>query len=363
MILIVASSFVASFAVSYLFSYYLFNNANKIHRGKRVYAERIRLHRKGVPRLGGIAVYCACYITLLIFWIFRRSYFQGNELNFLAIFLGSTLIMATGLRDDLFKRLNYKIKFSLQILAVVIIIAFGYNVDTITNPFGGHIYIGKLGMILAICWIMGITNAINLIDGLDGLACGISIMAFFSFLIVGFHQGNLFLLLFTSSIMGASAAFLIYNFYPATLFLGDSGSYFLGFMLAVLAIESYTKRTTAISLVVPLVTLFVPTAGTLFTFTRRITAGRNPFNPDRMHIHYRFLRAGASHRDTVLVYYSATFLYVILGLFCFFAPVNFELAIIIFSAIAMLGLYAWALHFLNIRKEKKRISLAKRKSR
>jgi len=363
MLLIVASSFICSFVISNLLSRYLLNNASRFHKGKRAYAERIRLHKKGVPRLGGLAIYGASYITILFFWLFKKSYIQHKEIGLMAIFLGSTLMMITGLRDDLFKRLSYKIKFLLQILSIMIIIMFGYHIDIASNPFGGYIYIGGLGIILTFCWIMGITNAINLIDGLDGLACGISILAFFSFLIVGWHQGNTLLLLVTSAVIGSSLAFLRYNFYPATLFLGDSGSYFLGFMLAILAIESYTKRSIAISLTIPLVILFVPVASTLFTFTRRITVGNNPFKADRMHIHYRLLRAGVSHLDTVLIYYSVTFAYVALGILCFFMPPIYEYPIILFAAVMMLGIYVWGIHFLNQRKLQKRKRLKARKAR
>ena len=350
MIFLAVSCMTFSFLISFLLCRYLLANADKFRKGRRVYSERIKLHTKGVPRLGGIAIYGAFFITLLYFYLIKKIHFQDYNIKLLGILLASTSIMAVGLYDDLVKRLSYKIKFASQILAVIIVIILGYNVEIITNPLGGNIHIGVSGILFVLLWILAITNAMNLIDGLDGLACGISAIVGLSFFIVALHQDNIFCMLVAASIIGANLAFLKYNFYPARLFLGDSGSLFLGFILSILAIESYTKRATVVSMVVPLLTLFIPVSSVVFTFSRRIASAKNPFKPDRMHLHYRFLRAGVSHRDTVLIYLSATLIYTTLGTFCFFMPKRFELAIIAFAALTMLCLYMWALHFLKLKK-------------
>ena len=343
-----------SFIVSYAISRYLLKNADKLRIGKRVYAERVRLHGKGVPRLGGLALYLAFCITFLSFYIFKRDLVQHHDTKLLGIFLASTVLVGCGLYDDLIKRLSYKIKFALQFLAVVIVIIFGYNVNVITNPFNGSIHIGILGVPVVAIWLVLIMNAINLMDGLDGLACGISIIVCLGFFVVGFYQSNVFLLVTICAIIGAALGFLKYNFYPAKLFLGDAGSFFLGFMIGLLAMEASTKRATVISLIVPLLTLFIPIASVTFTFSRRIAYAKNPFRPDQKHMHYRLLRAGISHRDTVLLYYTVTFLYAALGVFCFFMPKKFEFTLIIFAIVAIWGMYMWALHFVTLRERLQR---------
>ena len=191
--LVIVISFVASFIFSWLISQCLFVNAEIFGRNKKAYSERVRLHKKGVPRLGGMAIYGAFYLTLSLIYIFAREYFQDYHMKFVGIFLASTLIMICGLYDDLIRRLGYRVKFLLQILAILIIIAFGYNINIITNPFGGRIYIGMLGIPFIVIWMLMIMNAINLIDGLDGLACGIATIVSLSFLIIVFYQGDIFL--------------------------------------------------------------------------------------------------------------------------------------------------------------------------
>ncbi|MBN1353357.1 MAG: undecaprenyl/decaprenyl-phosphate alpha-N-acetylglucosaminyl 1-phosphate transferase [Candidatus Omnitrophica bacterium] len=341
-----------SFIISYMLSRYLLKNADKFRIGKRVYSERIKLHRRGIPRLGGLAIYVSIYATLIIFYVFTIHQIQYKIARLAGIFLASTLLVAYGLYDDIVKRMGYKIKFILQIMACILVINFGYRVNVITNPFDGEIYIGALGVLFIIIWLIMTMNAINLMDGLDGLACGISIIVCFNFFIISLYQKNLFLFIMTTSAIGASAGFLMYNFYPAKLFLGDSGSIFLGFMLGIFAMESSTKRATAISLIIPLLTLFIPLASVMFTFSRRIAYAKNPFEPDKKHLHYRFIKAGVSHKDTVLIYYSVSLFYMILGIFCFFMPKRFEIGIMILAAVTMWILYMWAMHFLSAKKSR-----------
>lgn len=351
-----------SFAVSSVISRYLFRNANKLHVGKRAYSERVRLHKKGIPRLGGLAIYTAFCVTVLLFYFFKKEYFKYYETKLLGVFLASGLIVACGLYDDLVKRLSYKIKFIVQILAIVIVIIFGYRINVITNPFDGKIFIGILGIPLIILWILAVMNSINLIDGLDGLACGVSAIVCLVFIVIGISQQHIFSLLFATAIIGATLGFLRYNFYPAKLFLGDSGSFLLGFMLAILAIESATKRATVVTLIIPLLTLFIPLASVVFTFSRRIAYASNPFRPDRKHLHYRFIQAGVSHRDTVLMYYSVTLVYAAFGIYCFFMPKKYELAIIGIAGATMWVLYMWALHFLTLRERVHRKQVRDKKS-
>ena len=344
---------ILSYVISALLCKYLLKHPEKFQWSKRAYVERVKLHTKGIPRLGGIALSGAFFITMLLFFIFQRELFEGNELRFFGIVFAAVVIVMIGAFDDLVRRLGYKIKFSLQIIAALILVLFSYNIGTITNPLGGSVYVGMLGVVFVVAWVLVITNAMNLIDGLDGLACGIALMVIIGFFIIGLNQTQGFILVIMASLIGAMLAFLRYNFYPAKLFLGDSGSLFLGLMLGIIAMQNSIKRATLVSLIVPLVTLLIPVASIVFTFSRRLIAAKHPFKPDRMHLHYRLIRAGISHKDVVLIFYTVTFFYVLLGVFCFFMPKRYEIGIILFAGITIWAIYLWSLHFLNIQKKVK----------
>ena len=343
-----------SFIVSYVCSYFLLRNSDKLKWGKKAYIERVKLHKKGVPRLGGIVLYIAFFFTLLTMVLLKKSFFDLSTTKLAGIFIGSTIILIVGVYDDLVKRLGYRIKFLSQILAIAIVAASGYNISIITNPFGGQIYVGVFGIFFVILFMLTIINAVNLIDGLDGLACGVTLIAVIGFFIIGLTQSQNLTLIITASLVGATLALLKYNFYPAKLFLGDSGSLFLGFMIGIIAMESSVKRATAVSLIVPLLALLIPLASVIFTFSRRLVAAKHPFKPDKMHLHYRLIRAGISHKDTVLIFYTVTFLYVLLGVLCVFTPKRYELGIITFAGISIWWISVWALHFINLKKRRKR---------
>ena len=144
-----------------------------------------------------------------------------------------------------------------------------------------------------------------------------------------------------------------YNFYPARLFLGDSGSLFLGFIMGILAMEMSTKRVMFVSMAVPLLILLIPLAGMIFTFTRRIVCAKNPFKPDNMHLHYRLIRAGMSHKNTVLLFYAVTFVYMIFGMVCYLLPSQLEVYILSAAVFILLFLYIWAMLFIHRKKARK----------
>ena len=209
----------SSFIVSYACSYFLLKNSDKLKWGKKAYIERVKLHKKGVPRLGGIALYIAFFFTLFSMLLLEKSYFNLSAIKLAGIFIGATIILVVGVYDDLIKRLGYRIKFLSQVLAIIIVAVSGYNISIITNPFGGQIYVGVFGIFFVILFMLTIINAINLIDGLDGLACGVSLIAVIGFFIIGLTRSQNFTLIITASLIGAMLAFLKYNFYPAKLFL------------------------------------------------------------------------------------------------------------------------------------------------
>ena len=260
-----------------------------------------------MPRLGGLAIVVAFFAPLLALLFVdseagRRFWAEPREA--VGLFLGGLAITALGVLDDL-KGTGARTKFTVQFAVAAGMYWVGYRIDAITTPFGPSLELGLLGLPLTMLWIAGIINAVNLIDGLDGLAGGVALIAVstvFAMAAIG-NQGQM--LLFAGALGGAIVGFLIYNFNPATIFMGDTGSMFLGFVLAVTSLRTSTKATTAVALMVPIIALGVPIADTLLAMFRRALRGVPMFSADRGHIHHRLLDLGLSHRQAVLAIYGA----------------------------------------------------------
>jgi UDP-GlcNAc:undecaprenyl-phosphate GlcNAc-1-phosphate transferase len=184
--------------------------------------------------------------------------------------------------------------------------AAGFRIDLIANPWGEALQLGWLGLPFTMLWIAGVVNAMNLIDGLDGLAGGVALIAVATTFAIAVLRGEPLMILFTAALAGSILGFLFYNFNPASIFMGDTGSMFLGFVLATTAIQTYQKSSTAVAIVVPIIALGVPIADTLLAMARRAARGVPMFSADRGHIHHRLLDLGLSHRQTVLVLYGTS---------------------------------------------------------
>jgi len=255
-----------------------------------------KVHRTPTPRLGGLAIYLGFIITALIFMPLTRE-LQG-------ILLGGTLIMLLGVLDD-WRDLPAKVKLLGQIAAAAVLLGFGVKVEWLTNPFGdGMIYLGQWGALLTVFWVVGVTNTMNLIDGLDGLAAGVSTIASITLLVVAFGQGQAPIVLLTAALAGSTLGFLKYNFNPAKIFMGDTGSMFLGYMLAVIAVEGTLKSATTIALIIPFLALGLPIMDTTFAIMRRLLKGNPIFQADNGHLHHRLLAVGFSQKEAVLFLYS-----------------------------------------------------------
>lgn len=254
-----------------------------------------KVHQKIMPRLGGLAVYLSFIIGLLILH-------PENPYN-TAIIIGSFIIVATGMLDDLYE-LSAKIKLLGQIGAALVVVLWGgIQVDAINIPFGGQIEFGVLSIPLTILWVVGVTNAINLIDGLDGLAAGVSSIALFTIAGMAVIMGDGYVVAVASIVLASTIGFLFYNFYPAKIFLGDTGALFLGYMISVLALLGF-KNITMISLIVPVIILGVPISDTFFAIIRRFLNKKPLSAPDKSHLHHCLLGLGFSHRQTVLMIYA-----------------------------------------------------------
>jgi len=269
-----------------------------------------KIHGRPIPRLGGIAIVIGFYAPLLGLLVFRGGVgdlFLAQKNLALGIFAGGLLIAALGVYDDLRGTGAHK-KFLVQFAVAGLMYYLGFRVEVIANPFGGAIVLGWFSLPFTLLWIVGVINALNLIDGLDGLAGGVALVAVSTIFLVSFHRVEPLMILFSAALAGAILGFLFYNWNPASIFMGDTGSMFLGFVLATSSIKTEQKSSTAIALLIPILILGVPLLDTLLALLRRAVRGRPLFRADREHLHHRLLSLGLSHRQAVLVLYAMSIL-------------------------------------------------------
>lgn len=271
-----------------------------------------RLHDLPVPRLGGVAVYLVAASVAWLVFVFGHkispylsvSSLGTGELRILAgAFLGSALLFLVGLVDDV-RGLTPAAKSVAQILAALVMWYFGLRVDTIALGYGVGVSTGVLSLPLLILWIVGVTNAFNFIDGLNGLATGIAVVAYATIFIAAAVLGNLWVLLPAVVVTGALLGFLPYNFPNARIFLGDAGSLSIGFLLAVFSIAGSTTKSGAVLVVIPLVALFVPLLDVALAIIRRWLRTVPLSGADARHIHHRLLALGVSRERTAIVLWS-----------------------------------------------------------
>lgn len=268
-----------------------------------------KVHTIITPRIGGLAIYLGVLVAVLFGLLLggASGMVFKNPRPLLGILLGGSIVFLVGLVDDV-RRLRSLTKLFWQIVGASVAIYFGVEISFISNPFNGLFPLGLIAVPLTLIWIVGMTNAINLIDGLDGLAAGVTAISSMTLFFVALRTHQVEAAFIMLAISGASLGFLRYNFFPASIFLGDAGSYFLGFMLAAAAIIGVFKTTLVVALVIPLLILGVPIFDTGLAILRRLKEKRNPFSADKEHIHHLLLRAGFTQREAVLSIYVACFL-------------------------------------------------------
>jgi UDP-GlcNAc:undecaprenyl-phosphate GlcNAc-1-phosphate transferase len=271
-----------------------------------------KVHVRPVPRLGGIAIVVGFYAPLTALLIVDSGVgrqFLANRDLVLALFLGGSAITLLGLYDD-FRGCGAGLKFTVQFAVALSLWLVGLRIESITWPFGAPIQLGLASLPFTLLWIVGVVNAVNLIDGLDGLAGGVAFFAAGTNLILALARGDVIMALCMAALAGAVLGFLIFNFNPATIFMGDTGSMFLGYVLATVSIKTSTKSGTAVAMVVPVIALGLPIMDTLLAMFRRAFLGRRMFDADRDHIHHRMMsRLNLNQRDAVLVLYGVSLLF------------------------------------------------------
>lgn len=300
---IVIGTIIAAFAVAAVLSYFFTppvkNFAHKVG-AIDVPKDARRMHKKPIPRLGGLAIYGGFLCSILIFG-------QLDE-TMLCVLLGAAIIVALGIFDDVLA-LGAKLKFVVQIVAAAIPVCIGdlqIGLFTNLNPLSDtpFVHLGILAVPVTIIWIVGITNAVNLIDGLDGLAVGVSSIAAITMLAVALLTGNMPIAITMSALAGACIGFMPYNLNPAKIFMGDTGSTFLGYMLATVSIMGLFKFYAVISFAVPFLILGLPIFDTANAIIRRVAAGRSPMSPDRGHVHHKLIDMGFNQKQAVAILYA-----------------------------------------------------------
>ena len=296
-------AFFISLVISYLITPFIINLANKIGAIDVPKDDR-RVHKNPIPRLGGLGI----FIGFLIPAIFLLK----PDEKILATILASGIIVCMGIIDDI-SPIPAKIKLLIQIFCASIIVWAGIKINFFTNPFKDDmlIVLNLLSIPISIFWIVGITNTVNLIDGLDGLAAGISTIAAFMLFMVAIISGQYKVAVLLMSVLGGAVGFLPHNFNPAKIFMGDTGSLFLGFILSVTSILGTIKGATVLAVIIPLLVLAVPILDTTFAIVRRFLAGKPIMEADKGHLHHRLLSKGLSQKKTVLYLYAIS---AILGL-------------------------------------------------
>ena len=321
--------FVIALVVSYALTPSVKKLAIKIGAVDRPNARKVHTHV--IPRLGGLAIYIG-FMAAVLFCVPLQHELVG-------MLLGCTAIVAVGIWDDICN-IPAKGKLVGQILAACIPVAFGIQIEWLTNPFGDIIVLPEIIAIpVTIFWIIGFTNTVNLIDGLDGLAAGVAFIASISMFLLAYNLNQFLPALVIVSMAGAALGFLQYNFNPAKIFMGDTGSMLLGYTLSVAAVLGLVKTAATVALVVPIIALGRPILDTTFAIIRRKMSGVPIFQPDKGHLHHRLLALGMTQKQAVLIMYFVSMILGIVALFV--ANVSYKtgivtvlvvLAVIIYSA-------------------------------
>ena len=276
-----------------------------------------KVHVRPIPRLGGIGIVGGFFAPLCALFLVDSGvghHFRSHRELVAGLFIGGAVIAALGLYDDL-RGSGARLKFAVQLAVALGLYAMGFRIEVIANPFGPELSLGALSLPFTVLWMVGVVNALNLIDGLDGLAGGVAFFGVATNFLLALSRGDVLLCLLMAALAGAILGFLVFNFNPASIFMGDTGSMFLGFVLAAVAIKTSTKSGTTVAMLVPVMALGLPIMDTLLAMVRRSMLGRPMFSADKEHIHHRVMsRMVLSHRSTVLVLYGLCGLFTLTAL-------------------------------------------------
>lgn len=311
-----------------------------------------KIHTTLIPRLGGIGIFLSFLISsllasLVLCLITGKA---AGILNsaFLPVFFAFGLIHIMGLVDD-FRSQRALVKLFIEIAAASLVVIGGYRIESITIPYLGLIQFGLLSYPITVFWIISITNAVNLMDGMDGLAGGIGAFASFSMGVIALISGQTGAAITSFALFGAICAFLVYNLPPAKIFMGDSGSLTLGFVLSVIPLLGISGTTSFTTLIVPVTLLIIPIMDTIVAIFRRLKAKRTIMSPDRDHLHHKLLDIGFTEKRILVLIYSVCFYLSIMSITSTIMPRESNIYVILIVWIASFAGYGF-IHYMNARK-------------
>ena len=306
--------FIILFVFSLVMCFVLTWVALKLAIGKGWYdypGER-KIHAVNTPRLGGIAIVASFFLSVFLGWLILRASFNVPR-NFLLLYLPAIILVFLGIFDDL-KGANAVQKFFFQIVCGIIVYHLSFSIRYLSLPFIGSVKLGILSPVITVLWVVFVINAFNLIDGLDGLLVRIALYASVSLGVIFYMRSEIGLMIAVLVVVGVLLGFLPWNLHPAKIFLGDTGSMFLGFLFAVFSMATSQKSPLSMSLLVPVMIIMIPLTDTFWAFVRRIKKGQSPFKADQSHVHHYLLSFFGSHKKASFVLSSLSGLFSGIGI-------------------------------------------------
>ena len=316
-----------------------------------------KIHKTPMPRLGGVAVFlgfCLPWAGMYLVDNIVTSYFREYEKLFAALVAGSTAMLGLGIYDDC-RGADASKKFVIQSAVAVLLYLAGFRIQEVTNPFGGgDIRLGWLGLPITVLWIVGVTNSINLLDGIDGLVSGVTFLIAMSLAVINALHGNVLLALLTVCLAGACIGFLPHNHFPARIFLGDSGSLTIGMVLACVGVISLFQSGTTTGkaspvISVPLILFGLPLFDTARVMVMRAARGVSMFTPDKNHVHHRLLALGLSQKHAAWVLYFVTAGLCAVGVLISRLDTSHQLQLsLVFALVAVAAFFVWRFHLRDL---------------
>lgn len=336
--------FILSFTIGFTVSLILQRLIIKVSKKNKLFdrPESRKLNKEPRARLGGVGIFLGFISSSLVFLSLFNTNSNGilktlKQSDIIFFFIALFIVFIIGLIDDLFG-LNAWQKLPFEIVAATILFFKGFKIEFLSIPTsnGKIIISGIVSYLLTVLWIIIITNAMNLIDGIDGLSGGIAVCAIISFSVMSFINGKLEFSLISVGMIGAVIAFLIYNIYPSKIYMGDSGSLILGFFLGSISLKASTKASLGISFLIPVIILFIPIFDTTLAFIRRVLKKKNPFNADNEHLHHKLMAKGFNEKKVFYTLILWTIILSISGVLSMFMSKSIRL--IIFAIVFIFGI-------------------------
>ncbi|MEM6532605.1 MAG: MraY family glycosyltransferase [Myxococcota bacterium] len=317
-----------------------------------------KVHSRAIPRMGGLAIAAGFFLPLVGLLVVDSEVgrrFSAEPVKVWGLFAGGAAIVALGVFDDIYGA-NAKQKFLVQFAVATALYFVGFQIGVVSTPFDFRLELGWLALPVTVLWIVGIINAMNLIDGLDGLAAGVALVAAIATFVAAYLNGNVLMMLFMASLSGSLLSFLVFNFNPARIFMGDTGSMFLGYILAVTSVQTSTKGAATVALLIPVLAVGLPIMDTFLAMGRRAYRGRPMFSADKEHLHHQLLELGLSQRQAVLVLWGMAALLAIAALLVSQLTGLLAAGVLVIAAIAVAIFLGW-LGYMRPKPEKLEDSL------